>query len=57
MLVRFGHAVEGVIVSDEPVVVFRAATDGRSAVLAVKRDQMIEFSPCRRTTWCTPCWR
>jgi hypothetical protein len=47
MLVRFGHAIEGVVMSDEPLLVFRAATDGRSAVLAVKRDQMIRFSSCR----------
>lgn len=43
-LARFDHAVEGVIVSDEPVVAFRAATDGRVAVLAVKQDQRIRFS-------------
>lgn len=47
MLVRFSHAIEGVVLSDEPLLVFRAATDGRAAVLAVKRDQLIRFSSCR----------
>jgi hypothetical protein len=44
VLARFDHAVEGVIVSDEPVVAFRAATDGRVAVRAVKQDQAIRIS-------------
>jgi hypothetical protein len=45
-LVRFGHAAEGVVAA-ESTVVFRAATNGREAVLATKRDQRIRFEPCR----------
>ena len=44
-LVRFEHAIEGVVT--EPLVIFRAATNGRTAVLAVKRDQKIRITPCR----------
>jgi hypothetical protein len=42
--VRFGHAIEGVATG--PLVVFRAATNGRNAVLATKRDQQIRLAPC-----------
>jgi hypothetical protein len=44
-LVRFEHAIEGVVT--DPVVVFRAAANGGTAVLAVKRDQRIRLTPCR----------
>lgn len=44
VLARFDHAVEGVIVSDESVVAFRAAMNGRVAVRAVKQDQTIRLS-------------
>jgi len=44
-LARFEHAIEGL--ATDPIVVFRAATDGRAAVLAVKRDQKIRLVPCR----------
>lgn len=47
LLARFDLAVEGVIVSEDPVTAFRAATDGRTAVLAVKQDQTIEFTAHR----------
>jgi hypothetical protein len=45
-LVRFDHAIEGVVAA-ESAVVFRAATNGRDAVLATKRDQTIRLAPCR----------
>jgi hypothetical protein len=44
-LVRFDHAVEGVVAGSP--VVFRSATNGRTAVLATKRDQKIRIAPCR----------
>jgi hypothetical protein len=45
-LVRFGRAIEGVVAA-EPTVVFRAATNGRDAVLATRRNQTIRLEPCR----------
>jgi ESX secretion-associated protein EspG len=43
LLARFGHAVEGAVLADGAPLVFRAATNGRTAVLAAKADQTIEF--------------
>jgi hypothetical protein len=44
-LVRFENAIEGVVT--DPLAVFRAATNGRTAVLAVKRGQKIRLTTCR----------
>ncbi|HEX3648391.1 MAG TPA: ESX secretion-associated protein EspG [Pseudonocardiaceae bacterium] len=46
-LVRFGHAIEGAVLADQPPRVFRAATNGRIAVLAARTDQKIEFATFR----------
>jgi hypothetical protein len=47
VLSRFGHAVDGAVVSDEPPVLFRAAADGRTAVLAGKEERTIRFGMFR----------
>ena len=47
LLVRFGRAIEGAVLADRSPLVFRAATNGRTAVLAAKADQTIEFGMFR----------
>jgi hypothetical protein len=47
-LMRFTHAIEGVVVAeDQPVLVYRGASNGRSAVLATKQEQLVVFEVFR----------
>lgn len=47
LLARFGHAIEGAVLRGDSPLTFRAATNGRTAVLATRTDQAIEFGTFR----------
>jgi hypothetical protein len=44
---RFDRAIEGVVISGTGSLAFRAATNGRTAVVAVRRNRTIRLAPCR----------